>query len=154
MSQDAAGGQDAAHARRQRDGRAAAAKPELHPARVSQAQAALGAGQRAQGLQARRRPVARAARAARARALPGPRRDAALISHSTHTHSPALALIDTEQVRAALGTATSAMLVRNLGYAPLVVSHLGLRRPGAFDGSDESVVLLRRADATPSSHAG
>jgi len=45
-------------------------------------------------------------------------------------------------VRAALGTATSAMLVRNLGYAPLVVSRLGLRRPGAFDGSDESVVLL------------
>lgn len=44
------------------------------------------------------------------------------------------------------------MLVRNLGYAPLVVSRLGLRRPGAFDGSDESVVLLRRADATPSSH--
>lgn len=96
--------------------------------------------------------MARAARAARARALPGPRRDAARISHSTHTHSPSLALIDTEQVRAALGTATSAMLVRNLGYAPLVVSRLGLRRPGAFDGSDESVVLLRRADATPSSH--
>ena len=45
-------------------------------------------------------------------------------------------------LRGALGTAVSAMLIKNLGYAPLVVSSLGLRQPGAFDGSDESVVLL------------
>ena len=38
--------------------------------------------------------------------------------------------------------AAGALLVKNMGYAPSVVSYFGLRRPGAFNGTDEGFILM------------